>query len=168
MSYKYQVGPGFESRPGQELSLVDRSSISLMCYAASTVGLGWKHFFDLSRKQNLLRKVPQFSRNFVNFSRKFFMKTFRQKFSRKPQSDEKWYKISVEKEYMEPDPWFFGLLDPDPSDLDPVWILVLFEENRSGSWSYLRIRISGKIPWIRTTDMEIFFRLMNVKRCFCR
>jgi hypothetical protein len=29
---------------------------------------------------------------------------------------------------MEPDPWFFGLLDPDLSDSDPVQILVLFEE----------------------------------------
>jgi hypothetical protein len=31
---------------------------------------------------------------------------------------------------MEPDLWFFGLLDkdPDPSDSDPVRILVLFEE----------------------------------------
>jgi hypothetical protein len=29
---------------------------------------------------------------------------------------------------MEPDPWFFGLLDPDPPDFDPVQILVLFEE----------------------------------------
>jgi hypothetical protein len=31
---------------------------------------------------------------------------------------------------MEPDPWFFGLLypDPNPSDSDPVRILVLFEE----------------------------------------
>jgi hypothetical protein len=67
------------------------------------VGLGRKHFFDLSRKRKLLRKVSRFSR--------------------KPQSDEKWYKKSVEKEYMEPDPWFFGLLDPDP-----VQILVLFEE----------------------------------------
>jgi hypothetical protein len=69
---------------------------------------------------------------------------------------------------MEPDPWFFGLLDPDPSDSDPVRILVLFEENRSGSWSYLRIRISAKSPWIWNTDMEIFFRIMNVKRCFRR
>jgi hypothetical protein len=51
--------------------------------------------------------------------RQFFAKTF----ARKPQSDKKWYKISVEKEYMEPEPWFFGLLDPDP-----VRILVLFEE----------------------------------------
>jgi hypothetical protein len=48
---------------------------------------------------------------------------FRKNFSRKPQSDKKWYKISVEKDYMEPEPWFFGLLDPDP-----VRILVLFEE----------------------------------------
>jgi hypothetical protein len=96
--------------------------------------------------------VPQFSRNFVNFSRK-------------AQSDEKWYKISVEKKYMEPDPWFFGLLDqdPDPSDFDPVRILVLFEENRSGSWSNLRIHISAKIPWIRNTDMEIFFGLRASK-----
>jgi hypothetical protein len=39
--------------------------------------------------------------------RQFFAKVFREKFSRKPQSDEKWYEISVEKEYMEPDPWFF-------------------------------------------------------------
>jgi hypothetical protein len=29
---------------------------------------------------------------------------------------------------MEPDPWFFYLLDPDPSDSDPVRIMVLFEE----------------------------------------
>jgi hypothetical protein len=29
-----QKGPGFESRPGQELPLVDRSCISLMCYAS--------------------------------------------------------------------------------------------------------------------------------------
>jgi hypothetical protein len=30
---------------------------------------------------------------------------------------------------MEPDPWFFGLLDldPDPSDLDPVRNLILFQ-----------------------------------------
>jgi hypothetical protein len=76
--------------------------------------------------------------------------------------------MSVEKEDMEPDPWVFGLLDLDPSDSGPVWILVLFEENQSGSWSYFRIRISAKIPWIRNTDMEIFFRLMNVKRCFRR
>jgi hypothetical protein len=74
--------------------------------------VGKKHFFDLLRKRKLLRKVSQFSRNFVNFSRK--------------KSDEKWYKISVEKEYMEPDPCFFGLLDPDPyiisthPDSDPV------------------------------------------------
>jgi hypothetical protein len=39
----------------------------------------------------------------------------------KPQSDKKWYKISVK-----PDPCFFGLLDPDPyiismdPDSDPV------------------------------------------------
>jgi hypothetical protein len=59
---------------------------------------------------------------------KFFAKTFHKNLSRKPQSDEKWYKISVEKEYIEPDPWFFGLLDPDLSDSDPVQILVLFEE----------------------------------------
>jgi hypothetical protein len=53
---------------------------------------------------------------------------FRESFSRKPHSDENWYKISVEKKYMEPDPCFFGLLDPDPylyiismnPDLDPV------------------------------------------------
>jgi hypothetical protein len=51
--------------------------------------------------------VSQFSRNFVNISQK-------------PQSDEKWYKKSVEKEYMEPEP------DPDPyiistdQDSDPV------------------------------------------------
>jgi hypothetical protein len=48
---------------------------------------------------------------------------FRQFFA-KPQSDKKWYKISVEKEYIEPDPWFFGLLDPDPSLSDPVQILL--------------------------------------------
>jgi hypothetical protein len=29
-------GPKFKSCPGQELSLVDRSCISMMCYAAST------------------------------------------------------------------------------------------------------------------------------------
>jgi hypothetical protein len=29
---------------------------------------------------------------------------------------------------MEPDPWFFGLLDPYPADSDPVRILVLIEE----------------------------------------
>jgi hypothetical protein len=29
---------------------------------------------------------------------------------------------------MEPDPCFFGLLDPDPSDSDPVRILVLLKE----------------------------------------
>jgi hypothetical protein len=31
---------------------------------------------------------------------------------------------------MEPDPWFFGRLDPDPdpTDSNPVRILVLFEE----------------------------------------
>jgi hypothetical protein len=46
--------------------------------------------------------------------RQFFAKVFRENFSRKPQSDEKWYKISVETEYIEPDPCFFGLLDPDP------------------------------------------------------
>jgi hypothetical protein len=45
---------------------------------------------------------------------KTFTKGFRENFSQKPQSDEKWYKISVEKEYIEPDPCFFGLLDPDP------------------------------------------------------
>jgi hypothetical protein len=60
--------------------------------------------------------------------RQFFAKVFRENFSRKSQSDKKWYKMSVEKEYMEPDPWFFGLLDAHPSDSDPVWILVLFEE----------------------------------------
>jgi hypothetical protein len=43
---------------------------------------------------------------FAKFSH-FFAKVFCEKFSRKPQSDEKWYKTSVEKEYMEPDPWFF-------------------------------------------------------------
>jgi hypothetical protein len=72
--------------------------------------------------------VSQFLQNFVNFSQKFFAKTFREKFLRKPQSDEKGYKISAEKEYMEPDLCFFGLLDLDPDpyiistdpDLDPV------------------------------------------------
>jgi hypothetical protein len=59
------------------------------------VGLGRKHFFDLSRTQKLLRKVSQFLQNFVNFSQK-------------PQYDKKWYKISVEKEYMEPDPCFLA------------------------------------------------------------
>jgi hypothetical protein len=55
----------------------------------------------------------QFSRYFANFSRK-------------PQSDEKWYKISADEKYMEPDPCCFGLLDPDPyiistdPDSDPV------------------------------------------------
>jgi hypothetical protein len=55
---------------------------------------------------------------------------FRESVSQKPQSDEKWYKISVEKEYMEPDPWSFGRLDPDLdlSESDPAQILVLFEE----------------------------------------
>jgi hypothetical protein len=46
------------------------------------------------------------------------------------------------------------------------WIQI--RRIQSGSWSYLRTRISAKIPWIRNTDMEIFFRLMNVKRCFRR
>jgi hypothetical protein len=32
-----------------------------------------------------------------SFSRKLFLKSFR-----KPKSDEKWYKISAEKEYMKP------------------------------------------------------------------
>jgi hypothetical protein len=32
------------------------------------VGLGRKHFFDLSQKQKLLQKGSQFLRNFVNFS----------------------------------------------------------------------------------------------------
>jgi hypothetical protein len=49
-------------------------------------------------------------------------------FSRKPQTDEKWYQISVEKEYMELDLCFFGLQDPVPdpyvistdADSDPV------------------------------------------------
>jgi hypothetical protein len=38
--------------------------------------LGRKHFFDLSWKRKLLPKVSQFLRNFVNFSRKFFAKSF--------------------------------------------------------------------------------------------
>jgi hypothetical protein len=56
------------------------------------------------------------------------MKTFRENFLRKPQSDKKWYKILVKKEYMEPDPCFFGLLDPDPDpyiiSMDPDSDLV--------------------------------------------
>jgi hypothetical protein len=51
---------------------------------------------------------------------------------------------------MEPDPWFFGLLNPDPSDSDPVRILDLFEENRSGSRPYFRIR-SGSWSYLRKT-----------------
>jgi hypothetical protein len=63
--------------------------------------------------------MSQFLRNFVNFLRKFFAKSFR----KNPHSDKKWYKkiygaLSV----------FFGLLDPDPDpyiistdpDSDPV------------------------------------------------
>jgi hypothetical protein len=45
------------------------------CRRDCRVGLGRKHFFDLSRKRKLLRKVPQFSRNFVNFSQKVFAKS---------------------------------------------------------------------------------------------
>jgi hypothetical protein len=57
---------------------------------------------------------------------KFFMKTFCENFSRKPQSDEKWHKISVEKEYMEPDPCFFGLLDPDR---DPYRYIICMDRD---------------------------------------
>jgi hypothetical protein len=45
--------PGFESRPGQELSLVDRSCISLMCYAAST-----RCFIFFSLKQDETSSSP--------------------------------------------------------------------------------------------------------------
>jgi hypothetical protein len=81
------------------------------------------------------RKNENFTKGVTVFAKfcQFFVKVFHENFSRKPQSDEKWYKISVEKEYMELDPWFFGLPDPDlsdsdPLDSDPVRILVLFEE----------------------------------------
>jgi hypothetical protein len=57
------------------------SKYSIKCSLCIRVGM--KTLFDLSRKRKLLREVPQFSRNFVNFRRKF---------SRKPQPDEKWYK----------------------------------------------------------------------------
>jgi hypothetical protein len=40
-----QKGPGFESHPGQELPLVDRSCISLMCYAASTISSNSQRYF---------------------------------------------------------------------------------------------------------------------------
>jgi hypothetical protein len=138
----------------------------LQFWCSFTLLLGRKHFFDLSRKRKLLRKVPQFSRNFVNFSRKFFTKTFRKNLNLTKSG----IKYQERKNIWSRIRGFFGPLapDPDPSDSDPVRILVLFEENRSGSWSYLRIRVSAKIPWIRNTDMEIFFRLMNVKRCFRR
>jgi hypothetical protein len=93
--------------------------------------LGRKPFFDLSRKRKLLRKVSQFSRNFVNFS----------------QCDEKWYKVSVEKEYMKPD------LDPS----DSVRILVLFEEKGN---SMLNIIKQSK-HLLRKVQYKkyIFFRL---------
>jgi hypothetical protein len=58
---------------------------------------------------------------------------FCENFSRKPQSDEKWYTISVEKECMELELWFFGLLDPDP-----VGILVLFEEKGNSILKIIR------------------------------
>jgi hypothetical protein len=56
------------------------------------LGLGQKHFFDLSRKQKLVRKVSRFCAK----CRVFFAKTFCKMFSRKSQSDEKGHKISVE------------------------------------------------------------------------
>jgi hypothetical protein len=51
------------------------------------LGLGRKHFLDLSLKRKILRKIFRVSRNFVSFSRNVFAKTL---------SDEKWYKISLE------------------------------------------------------------------------
>jgi hypothetical protein len=58
---------------------------------------------------------------------------------------------------MEPDPWFFGLLDPDPdpSDLDPVRILVLFEEKGN---SMLKI-IKHSKHLLRKVQYKNFFRL---------
>jgi hypothetical protein len=98
----------------------------------SKVGLGRKHFFDLSRKQKLTKGVTVFAK-------------FCQFFAKVSQSDEKWYKISVEKEYMEPDPCFLA-----------SWIRIririhtsLSNKHGSGlgsgsrSWSYLRRRQHG-------------------------
>jgi hypothetical protein len=85
--------------------------------------------------------------------RQFFAKVFCENFLQKPQSDEKWNNISVEKEYMEPDLWFSGLLDRNP-DLDPwdsdlVQILVVFEEKGNSMlkiisvWEHLKVMVTS-------------------------
>jgi hypothetical protein len=69
---------------------------------------GWDEntFITFRENKNLYKSCHSF-RKISSIFRECFCK----KFSQKPQSDEKRYKISVEKVYMEP---YIGLLDPDP------------------------------------------------------
>jgi hypothetical protein len=98
-------------------------SIFLIFFVWITTRVGTKTLFWPFAKTKTFTKGAAV---FVKF-RQFFAKVFCKNFSRKPQSDKKWYQISVEKEYMEPDPWFLA-----------SWIRICRIRIRSGSWSYLR------------------------------
>jgi hypothetical protein len=99
------------------------------------VGLGRTHFFDLSRKRKLLRNVSQFSQNFVNFlwifrenfSRKLSAKTFRENLNLTKSG----IKYQFRKNILSRIRGFLA-----------SWIRIRQIWIRSGSWSYLRKKVT--------------------------
>jgi hypothetical protein len=82
--------------PDNFLVCIDKSNkVKLKQSIISGLGLGQKHFLTFRENENFHEMCHSFREISSIFRRKFFMNTFREKFSRKPQSDEKWYKISL-------------------------------------------------------------------------